>query len=188
MNGKWRHLGSQAVYQSDWVNVSLDQVELSDGRVIDHHVVKPAASDSVVTLAHQPDKGVLMIWRHRFITDTWGWELPGGVVDSGEELHDAARRELYEETGWRAGAVEKMFSWRPVPGLMNNTWHAFMTNDVEWGDGIADINEVSDLAWLSPHQLATIIAKRELTDGFTLTALLYALQFGPLQGTEAIVQ
>ena len=44
---------------------------------------------------------VLLVWRHRFITKSWGWELPGGIVDSGETSAEAARRETVEETGWR---------------------------------------------------------------------------------------
>jgi 8-oxo-dGTP pyrophosphatase MutT (NUDIX family) len=33
-----------------------------------------------------------MIWRHRFITDTWGWEVPAGWADDGEEPEDNIRR------------------------------------------------------------------------------------------------
>ena len=43
---------------------------------------------------------MLLLWRHRFITDTWGWEIPAGRVEAGEALEDAARREAIEETGW----------------------------------------------------------------------------------------
>ena len=40
-----------------------------------------------------------MLWRHRFITDSWGWEIPAGGVDAGETPEDAAAREVLEETG-----------------------------------------------------------------------------------------
>ncbi len=47
-----------------------------------------------------PARGVLLLWRHRFITDTWGWEIPAGGIDPGETPPDAAARETLEETGW----------------------------------------------------------------------------------------
>ena len=44
---------------------------------------------------------VLLLWRHRFVTDTWGWEVPAGRVDASETAMQAAQRETLEETGWR---------------------------------------------------------------------------------------
>jgi 8-oxo-dGTP pyrophosphatase MutT (NUDIX family) len=43
---------------------------------------------------HDPDRGVLLLWRHRFITDSWGYEIPAGGVDEGETPAQAATREL----------------------------------------------------------------------------------------------
>ncbi len=40
---------------------------------------RPAAGTVVV----DAERGVLLLWRHRFITGTWGWEIPAGGVDSG---------------------------------------------------------------------------------------------------------
>jgi 8-oxo-dGTP pyrophosphatase MutT (NUDIX family) len=55
-----------------------------------------------VVLLNGQDR-VLLVRRYRFVQDRWGWELPGGLVDEDEEPGEAARRELEELTGYRAG-------------------------------------------------------------------------------------
>jgi len=71
--------------------------DLPGGERFDHHAVRypqPAAG----TIVRDPDRGVLLIWRHRFITDTWGWEIPAGRSEPGESPEEAAVRETIEET------------------------------------------------------------------------------------------
>jgi 8-oxo-dGTP pyrophosphatase MutT (NUDIX family) len=55
---------------------------------------------------------VLMLWRHRFLQDRWGWEIPGGLVDNGESPAGAAVRELTEETGYRAGRMAHLITFQ----------------------------------------------------------------------------
>jgi 8-oxo-dGTP pyrophosphatase MutT (NUDIX family) len=45
--------------------------------------------------------------------------LPGGLVDIDEEPVDAAIRELEEETGYRAGDVEHLATYQPMPGAVD---------------------------------------------------------------------
>lgn len=49
---------------------------------------------------------VLMMWRHRFITDTWAWELPMGLIEDGETPERAASGEVLAETGWQVESLE----------------------------------------------------------------------------------
>lgn len=62
----------------------MADVELLDGRHLDHTVIRlgPVAVATVVNEANE----VLLLWRHRFITDAWGWELPSGGTGEGETL------------------------------------------------------------------------------------------------------
>jgi NUDIX domain len=77
--GKWNNLAEHTVYENQWLTVNLADVELPDGRHLAHFLIRqrPVALCAVVN----PENEVLLLWRHRFITDTWGWELPAGVVE-----------------------------------------------------------------------------------------------------------
>lgn len=99
---RWTVHGERAVYGSDWVGVALVDAEVPGGRRFDHHVVR-LPREAVGTVVHELDRGVLLLWRHRFITDSWGWEIPAGGVDADESPTTAAAREVLEETGWRPG-------------------------------------------------------------------------------------
>ncbi len=60
---------------------------------------------------------VLMSWRYRFVTEQWGYELLGGMVDAGEDAAGTAAREAEEESGWRpVGEPEHLVSFEPLPG------------------------------------------------------------------------
>ena len=97
------------------MNLALTDVEIPGGERFEHHVVR-AGADASGTVVADPDRGVLLLWRHRFITDTWGWEVPAGRVDAGETPADAAARETLEETGWRAGPLTFLCTYHPNNG------------------------------------------------------------------------
>ena len=83
--------------------------EVPGGQRIEHHELRfPRASVTAVVV--DGDR-VLLLWRHRFITNAWGWEVPAGWADPGEDPEDAVRREIEEETGWRAATVTPMTSY-----------------------------------------------------------------------------
>lgn len=86
---QWTKLSEQTVYENRWFQVNLADVKLPDGRHLDHFLIRlrPVAVATAVNSANE----VLMLWRHRFITDSWGWELAAGVVEDGESV-EAARR------------------------------------------------------------------------------------------------
>ena len=111
---RWIVHGERVIYDSEWVRLSLADVEVPGGRRFEHHVVRqitPAAGVIVVN----DDNEILLLWRHRFISDTWGWEIPAGRADPGESLDDAARREVLEETGWEAGPLTRIKARAEVP-------------------------------------------------------------------------
>jgi 8-oxo-dGTP pyrophosphatase MutT (NUDIX family) len=114
-------------YDSAEVWLGEVDVGLPDGERIWHHVVR--LNRAAVMLLIDGQERVLLLWRHRFIPDRWGWELPGGLVDEDEEPADAAQRELAEETGYHAGQVEHLVTFQPMPGLVNSEHLVFTGRD-----------------------------------------------------------
>lgn len=96
----WKIHGSRHVYENRWVTLDLVDVEPPG---VEHHVVQlfPVAITAVI----DDQDRVLMLWRHHFVPKQWGWDLPGGIVDAGEDAAVTAAHETEEETGWRPGPV-----------------------------------------------------------------------------------
>jgi ADP-ribose pyrophosphatase YjhB (NUDIX family) len=96
---RWIVHSEKPLYTDPWLDIRLADVELPDGRHLEHRLIRTAPGAGAVVTDH--DGRALLLWRHRFITDTWGWEIPIGKADAGEDPARAAAREVEEETGWR---------------------------------------------------------------------------------------
>ncbi len=171
--------GERTVYDSEWMRMALVDVEIPGVARFDHHVVRyPLAAAG--TVAVHPDRGVLALWRHRFITDTWGWEIPAGRLEAGETPEQAARRETEEETGWRPGPLRRLGSYAPSNGSSDQIFHVFVADGATQVGDPTDVGESERVAWLAPGEVRALIAKGEVMDGLSLTALLWALATGSL--------
>jgi 8-oxo-dGTP pyrophosphatase MutT (NUDIX family) len=176
---RWTVHGEQSLYESAWVNLRLVDVEVPEGPRFDHHVVRmpqPAAG----TVVFDPARGVLLLWRHRFITDTWGWEVPAGRVDEGETPQEAAFRETVEESGWRPAALRPLLSYRPFLGTCDQEFHLFLADDAEHIGDPVDRSESELVEWVPVERLRREIREGRVVDGFTLVGVLHGLAFGQL--------
>jgi 8-oxo-dGTP pyrophosphatase MutT (NUDIX family) len=173
---RWTVHGEREIYTSRWLTVALADVEIPGHGRFEHHLVRldePAAS----CVVDDPERGILLLWRHRFITDTWGWEVPAGRADAGEDLAATAARECLEESGWRPlGELEQLGTWFPTNGLCDQAFHAFRAVGAEDVGEPVDAYESERVEWLSRQQVLDELAVGRIHDGFSLTSLLLALR------------
>lgn len=171
---RWIVHGERTIYDSEWMRLALVDVEIPGHRRFDHHVLRmPAAASG--TVVHDPDRGVLLLWRHRFTTDTWGWEIPAGRIDDGETPEEAARREALEETGWQPGPLRHLTTYFPHNGSSDATFHLFAADGAVHVGEPADPTESERIEWLAVDDVRRRIAAGEVGDGLSLTALLWWL-------------
>ena len=182
-SGEWiTHSTLREVYSSWWLTLRIDDVEKPDGSHTAHEVVRGPDAAGMVVL--HPDRGILMIWRHRFMPDTWGWEIPGGAIDDGESPDEAARREFYEETGWSVRGDTRLLSrHHPSVGLVNQTFSIFLGHEAEHVGEPPDANEAVRVEWRSPGDVVEDLRGGRITDGFSQLAVTLAIaegEFAPL--------
>ncbi|ARZ71012.1 NUDIX hydrolase [Streptomyces sp. HU2014] len=167
---RWKNLKERTVYSNRWFRVNLADVALPDGRHLDHFVIRlrPVAVATVVNEANE----VLLLWRHRFITDTWGWELAAGVVEDGEDPAFAAAREMEEETGWRPGPLRHLMSVEPSNGLTDARHHIYWSDEAECMGEPEDGFESDRREWVPLKLVPDMIGRGEVPAANMAAALL----------------
>ena len=171
--GRWRTFGERAIYESPWVWLGQVDIELPGGERFWHHVVRLHRAAMMVLV--DDENRVLLLWRHRFLPDKWGWEVPGGLVDEDEEPAEAAVRELEEETGYRAGHVEQLITFQPMAGSVDSEHIVFVGRETERIGEQTDASEVARMEWVPLKSVPEMIAAGDIWTSGSLVALMRLL-------------
>lgn len=168
--------GERMLHDTGFVRLAMAEVELADGERREHHVVRvPTAAAGVVI--DGGERGALLLWRRRFTTGTWGWEIPAGRIAEGESPVQAAEREALEETGWRPGPLRPLTTYFPHNGLSDATFHLFLADGADHVGERQDVNAAERVDWMAWEDVTAAIRAGQVGDGLTLTALLWIFAF-----------
>jgi 8-oxo-dGTP pyrophosphatase MutT (NUDIX family) len=172
VSSRWEVRSEKPLYTDEWLDIRLADVELPDGRHLEHRLIRTRPGAGVAMIV---DGSVLLLWRHRFITGTWGWEVPLGKADPGEDPPAAAAREAEEETGWRPGPLRPLLRIEPTPGISDSVHHVFRADTATHIGPPPDAFESDRVAWVPLADIPRLAADGKISSGTTLSALLYAL-------------
>jgi 8-oxo-dGTP pyrophosphatase MutT (NUDIX family) len=172
---RWQVLGRRELYTSPWVTLNLVRVVPPRSDPYEHHVV--TVPDAVGIVLRHPDRGVLLLYRHRFITDTTGFEIPAGGIGEGETVEDAAAREALEETGWEAADITHMTSCNSSDGVSSQRFHFVLATAARYVETPVDDYEASSRVWVPRDEIAPLIRSGRVPGALSTVALLYALHF-----------
>ena len=167
---KWKTLGSEYLIKRPWLTARRDCVQLPSGVVLnEYYVLEYPAWINIIARTKNGDYVVIRQYRHGL--DDVFWEIVAGVVDESDKSPlDAAKRELWEETGYGGGEWRLLAKIAPNPGAMNNLCYCFVAEGVE---KISDqhLEKTEDIA---VHLMSEKEVKRETTNGGLMQALMLA--------------
>lgn len=170
--GGWQTFGERLIYDNKWIRLGLVDVQAPNNERWEYHV---AHFDRIAIAVIVDDRDrVLMLWRYRFVTKQWGYELLGGLVEDGEEPEKTAAREAAEESGWRPlGEPEHLIGFEPLPGNVTAPVDVYVWHGAERMGDPTDTEEVGDLAWVPLSRIPELAQKQQLLGAGALVPLLY---------------
>jgi ADP-ribose pyrophosphatase len=171
----WPLIESEIDYDCGWFRVGRDRVVRPDGHETDHFWVD-ADTDAVAILPLTDGGDVVMVEQYRPKFRETCLELPAGGVEPHESYEAAARRELREETGYRAETVEILETYRPM-GI------AKMGRAIAVATGLCDGDpDPDDGEFLAVHHVPAAEALERVRDGPTTGWSLTPLLLAQLEG------
>jgi ADP-ribose pyrophosphatase len=178
LTGKGKTLSSKTVYQSKTFWVTRDQVVEPGGVTGRRDVIRH--NGSVVILAvdtktNPADPDILLIRQYRHAAGKILFELPAGRIEPGEKLLPAGKRELIEETGYRAKKWSKHTNYYASPGFLTETMTILLAEDLTLGEAAPEDDEKIEIHMTPLSEVLRLIHDGKIQDGKTLIGvLLYA--------------
>ena len=163
---------TDTLLRSKIFDIVRERLELPSGLQQDLVIVDHPGAVCVAPVL--PDGRFVLVRQYRHATGEWLLEIPAGRLEAGETPEQAARRELEEETGYRADSFELLRSLWPAPGFCSEQIHLFLATGLESlpGGGLeADEDEELEVVTMGAEEIL-----RESNDAKTLAAAALYLQ------------
>lgn len=169
-------VASRRIYEGRVVSLRVDSVSLPGGRSTVREVVEHAPVVVIVPLDGEGD--VLLVRQYRLPARRSLLELPAGGIDPGESPEEAVQRELQEETGQRAGRLERLGGVFASPGYSDEYMHLFLATDLQPSSLPADTDEEIQVVRLPLAEALRLAEKGEIYDAKTILGLYMAVTRG----------
>ncbi|MDD5457033.1 MAG: NUDIX hydrolase [Candidatus Margulisbacteria bacterium] len=162
-------LKKELVYQGSYLNLYRYHIVLPNGKKAAREIVE--VRNAVAVLPVDNEGNVYLVRQHRPAIGKTILEIPAGLVDKGETLNHAAKRECEEETGYRPGKLKKLITYAHVEGYSTGFITLFLGTDLVFTNKIhLDSNEFVETKKLSFRELLKLIKSNKIIDSKTTLA------------------
>ena len=177
MPKKWKTLGTKQIFGNKIFGFREDTVK-SPKTDNTHPVWVMDAPTWVNVIPITKEQKVVLIKQYRFGSQEISLEIPGGMVDAGEDALSAATREMKEETGYDSEEVHTIGKISPNPALMSNHTYSYVAYNVEkTGDQQLDNMEDIEVLEVDLNEIPTLITNGEIDHSLVVSAFYLLDQF-----------
>lgn len=171
----WSTLSSTYIHKGPWATLRSDQCELPDGTIVDdYYVLEYPNWANAVALTE--DNKILMVRQYRHAANIVSLEIPGGVIEEGENPEEGMRRELLEETGYEFKDVELISTVYANPSTANNKTFCYLAKGgKKVQDQKLDEHERIIVEEYTIAEVKQLLADNKIAQALHCTGLFYAL-------------
>jgi ADP-ribose pyrophosphatase len=186
LTGSAQVLSSQVVYDGPLFRVLKDRLIEPGGKESVRDVIRHNGSAVILAVdnsKNKKDPWIVMERQYRHAAKQFLWEIPAGKLEAGEDALEGAKRELEEETGYRAKKWKELVEYYASPGFLGESMKVFLAVGLVAGDARPEDDELIELRLVKLSEALKMIEKGGIMDGKTLSSvLLYARLLGNKRG------
>ncbi len=170
-------LTSECIYNGKVIDVLRDEVEIATGRHSYREVVKHSGGVVMVAIKEinsKKDAKILLVKQFRYPINQVVFELPAGKLEKGEDPNLACKRELEEETGYRAQNWKSLGYINTSPGFCDEKLYLYLATDLEFVGEHPDEGEIIQAYEFNLSEVKEMIYNGQINDAKTICAIYRA--------------
>lgn len=162
----------EKIYEGKIIKVRVDTVELPNKVYAKREIVEHARGVGVVAITENQE--IILVKQYRKAIDSFIYEIPAGIVESGENIQDAAVRELEEETGYKPNSTELIAEAYVSPGFTDEKLSIFYTDSLEKTQMNLDETEFLIVEEVPIKKALDMVDDFEINDAKTVIGIMFA--------------
>lgn len=170
---------TSTIFEGKIIDLQVVTVTLPDGTKATREIVRHPGAVAVLAIK---DGRMLVVEQYRKPLERTQVEIPAGKLDAGERPEDAAKRELEEETGFRARSLIPLGAFSTSPGFADEIIYLYAAVDLEEGTMKPDEDEFLEVSALTMDEAFDAMRQGRIGDAKTIQAL-YAWKIYEMTGS-----
>lgn len=171
MDFKEKTINKELLCKNNFLIWNLLEVELPDGSRSKRNLIEHPGAAAILPILD--DGKILLVKQYRKAIESETLEIPAGKLDKGENPEICAKRELEEETGYKAKNIEYLGKIATAPGFCNEIIHLYKATGLTKGKKHTDEDEFTENILVTMDELKKMIKSGEIIDCKTLSILAY---------------
>ena len=163
-------LSVQEIFSGHVVRLTLDKVELENGRSAMREVVHHRGGACIAALTEKDE--LYLVRQYRYALGQELWELPAGKLEEGEDPFEAAKRELEEECGLKADQYIDLHPFYPTVGYCSEVIYTWLARGLHPVPMHLDEDEFLTPTRMPLEEVCRMVLEGEIRDGKTVAAVL----------------